>query len=180
MFSIVQYFWSDNGLIEKSDMCFSHHDILVVGGIAVVRVVICDWYICDWVNNWPPVVRTVKSEKLCLFFSQQLFVIFLRIHKLFYYSKLKLKCLSVWLQKMQTSHRPVQWLAVMLLVICAAGQCQQNERWDLFTSLLCLQFSRLLCSASTEKLNLGRNKRKKNVLVRKLDLMPRQGGFHCT
>ncbi|XP_022597706.1 parathyroid hormone-related protein-like [Seriola dumerili] len=28
---------------------------------------------------------------------------------------------------MQMSHRPVQWLAVMLLVIFAAGQCQQNE-----------------------------------------------------
>ncbi|KAI3369764.1 hypothetical protein L3Q82_024592, partial [Scortum barcoo] len=29
--------------------------------------------------------------------------------------------------KMQMSHRPVQWLAVMLLVIFATTQCQQNE-----------------------------------------------------
>ncbi|XP_018541913.1 parathyroid hormone 4 isoform X1 [Lates calcarifer] len=29
---------------------------------------------------------------------------------------------------MQMSHRPVQWLAVMFLVILTTGQCQQNER----------------------------------------------------
>ncbi|CAI5687129.1 unnamed protein product [Oreochromis niloticus] len=29
--------------------------------------------------------------------------------------------------KMQTSHRPVQWLAVMLLVIVTTGQCQQSD-----------------------------------------------------
>ncbi|XP_053172551.1 parathyroid hormone 4 [Scomber japonicus] len=28
---------------------------------------------------------------------------------------------------MQMSHRPVQWLTVMLLVVFTAGQCQQNE-----------------------------------------------------
>ncbi|XP_018541914.1 parathyroid hormone 4 isoform X2 [Lates calcarifer] len=28
---------------------------------------------------------------------------------------------------MQMSHRPVQWLAVMFLVILTTGQCQQNE-----------------------------------------------------
>ncbi|XP_029288252.1 parathyroid hormone 4 [Cottoperca gobio] len=28
---------------------------------------------------------------------------------------------------MQTSHRPVQWLAVMLLVVFTAAQCQENE-----------------------------------------------------
>ncbi|XP_039972376.1 parathyroid hormone 4 [Xiphias gladius] len=28
---------------------------------------------------------------------------------------------------MQMSHRPVQWLAVMLLVVFTTGQCQQNE-----------------------------------------------------
>ncbi|XP_035518155.1 parathyroid hormone 4 [Morone saxatilis] len=28
---------------------------------------------------------------------------------------------------MQMSHRPVQWLAVMLLVVFTTGRCQQNE-----------------------------------------------------
>ncbi|KAM7422006.1 hypothetical protein PAMA_010201 [Pampus argenteus] len=28
---------------------------------------------------------------------------------------------------MQTSHRPVQWLAAVLLVVFTTGQCQQNE-----------------------------------------------------
>ncbi|XP_037635645.1 parathyroid hormone 4 [Sebastes umbrosus] len=28
---------------------------------------------------------------------------------------------------MQMSHRPVQWLAVMLLVVFTSGQCQQSE-----------------------------------------------------
>lgn len=36
---------------------------------------------------------------------------------------------AVFMQKMQTSHRPVQWLAVMLLVIVTTGQCQQSDRW---------------------------------------------------
>ncbi|XP_041801002.1 parathyroid hormone 4 [Chelmon rostratus] len=31
------------------------------------------------------------------------------------------------MQKMQMSHRPVQWLAVLLLVVFTTGQCQQNE-----------------------------------------------------
>uniref|UniRef100_A0A3Q1H3A9 Parathyroid hormone n=1 Tax=Anabas testudineus TaxID=64144 RepID=A0A3Q1H3A9_ANATE len=35
--------------------------------------------------------------------------------------------LTVSFQKMQMSHKPVQWLAVMLLVLCTTGHCQQNE-----------------------------------------------------
>lgn len=31
-------------------------------------------------------------------------------------------------QKMQMSHRPVQWLAVLLLVVCTTGRCQESER----------------------------------------------------
>ncbi|KAM7005960.1 parathyroid hormone 4 [Tautogolabrus adspersus] len=28
---------------------------------------------------------------------------------------------------MQTSHRPAQWLAVMLLIVSTSGQCEQNK-----------------------------------------------------
>ncbi|XP_020483193.2 parathyroid hormone 4 [Labrus bergylta] len=28
---------------------------------------------------------------------------------------------------MQTSHRPVQWLTVMLLIVSTSGQCEQNK-----------------------------------------------------
>ncbi|XP_041639548.1 parathyroid hormone 4 [Cheilinus undulatus] len=31
------------------------------------------------------------------------------------------------LQKMQTSHRPVQLLTVMLLIVSTSGQCEQNK-----------------------------------------------------
>lgn len=34
----------------------------------------------------------------------------------------------LYLQTMQMSHRPVQWLAVTLLVVFTTAQCQQNER----------------------------------------------------
>lgn len=37
---------------------------------------------------------------------------------------------AVFMQKMQTSHRPVQWLAVMLLVIVTTVQGQQSDRWS--------------------------------------------------
>lgn len=47
------------------------------------------------------------------------------------------KVFVVVLQKMQMSHRPVQWLVVMLILIFTTGQCQQNERWDVFL-LKCL------------------------------------------
>lgn len=39
-------------------------------------------------------------------------------------------------QKMQMSHRPVEWLAVMLLVVFTAVLCQQNERWDSCSHLI--------------------------------------------
>lgn len=45
-----------------------------------------------------------------------------------YINILTLHCFLCFLQTMQMSHRPVQWLAVMLLVVFTVGRCQQNER----------------------------------------------------
>ena len=67
------------------------------------------------------VTSSLKNSKGCSNISLKMKISFLNF---------KWRDLCLLLQKMQMSHRSVQWLTVLLLVVFTSIRCQQSERWD--------------------------------------------------